>query len=365
MKRIYELIKLILRPLYRALKWILRSIHIFKETLRLLRMSEDDTPKIFYFGITEHSNMGDLTQYYCIQKWIKDHYPCVAIHEFEATTIVDTRFGFLDKLGRVLHPEALIFFQSGYTTQDLGGNHELMHRLVIDRFPHARIVMMPQTIFFQYEQNRQRTSKSYNQAKNMLFLSRDRVSYEQALQMFPDVHNQLYPDIVTSLIGKYNFNHERSKILMCCRNDGEKFYTHDEIDALIKKLESMDKVVLADTTIKAHYTKIRKNLEQFVLNEIEKFSRYRLTITDRYHGTIFSLAANTPVIVIKTTDHKVTTGVDWFKGVYDDTVFLAESLEHAYELAGKIMENYEYPVLKPHFKEKYYDKLKKIVEYQK
>lgn len=305
--------------------------------------------------------MGDLAQYYCIQKWLKTQYPSVTVHEFDATTICDLRFGFLDKLSRVLKPDDMIVFQSGYTTQDLGGLHELMHRLVIDRFPEARILMMPQTIFFQYEQNRQRTSKSYNQAKNMLFLSRDRVSYEQALKMFPDVHNRLYPDIVTSLIGKYNFNHERSKILMCCRNDGEKFYTYDEIEALMEKLGGMDQVILADTTIKVHYTKIRKNLEQFVLNEIEKFSHYRLTITDRYHGTIFSLAANTPVIVIKTTDHKVTTGVDWFKGVYDGSVFLAESLEHAYELARRIMENYEYPVLKPYFEEEYYKNLATII----
>jgi exopolysaccharide biosynthesis predicted pyruvyltransferase EpsI len=92
------------------------------------------------------------------------------------------------------------------------------------------------------------------------------------------------------------------------------------------------------------------------------FSRYRVTITDRYHGTIFSLAANTPVIVIKTTDHKVTTGADWFKGVYDDSVFVAESLDHAYELAGKILKNYNYPILRSYFKENYYDRLSALVD---
>ncbi|VGO18259.1 Putative pyruvyl transferase EpsI [Pontiella sulfatireligans] len=301
--------------------------------------------------------MGDLAQYFCIREWIGRNYPSLPVYEFEATTIVDTRFGFLGKLARVIKPNDLIFFQSGFTTADRGGCHELMHRVVIDRFPTARILMMPQTIFFHSEENRLRTSKSYNQARNMLFLSRDKVSYEQALKMFPDVQNVLYPDIVTSLIGKYNFQHQRHGIFMCCRNDYEKFYSADEMDEFASKLSDLDTVDMGDTTISTHYLKIRENLGQFVSNQIELFSKYKLTITDRYHGTIFSLAANTPVIVIKTKDHKVTTGADWFKGVYDDSVMVAESLDHAYELAQKILASYDYPVLQPFFKEKYYDAL--------
>lgn len=362
MNKLITVIKVVLRPPYRVLRWIYRYVHIRKETSILLRIPISDIPKIFYFGITEHSNMGDLAQYYCIQNWLKTKYPSARVYEFDATAVVDTRFGFLDKLNRILRPNDTIVFQSGYTTQDLGGNHEYMHRVVIDRFPDARIVMMPQTIFFEYEKNRERTADSYNQAKNMLYLSRDHVSYEQALSMFPDVTNQLYPDIVTSLIGKYNFNYNRSNILLCCRNDGEKFYSYDEINELRERLSGLDDVHMADTTIKTHYRKIRKNLKKFVDDEIEKFSHYKLTITDRYHGTIFSLAANTPVIIIKTTDHKVTTGADWFKGVYDGSVMVAESLDHAYDLAEKIMENYDYPILNSHFNEEYYNKLSVLVD---
>ena len=62
-----------------------------------------------------------------------------------------------------------------------------------------------------------------------------------------------------------------------------------------------------------------------------------VTITDRYHGTIFSLCAGTPVIILKTTDHKVTTGADWFKGVYDDYVYVAKDLDDAYSLCQKVL----------------------------
>lgn len=72
--------------------------------------------------------------------------------------------------------------------------------------------------------------------------------------------------------------------------------------------------------------------------------------------------AGTPVIIIKTTDHKVTTGADWFKGVYDDYVYVAEDLNdaynHAIEIMGKALKN----LLPAYFKESYYDKLKELFE---
>lgn len=363
-------LKLILRPPYRLvtlplrlIRSIVKSRHIKKETDRLLHIPNNSNEiKIFYFGITEHSNLGDLAQYYCIKRWIRENYPDVKCYEFESTTVVDERFNFLDRMGEILNPNDFIVFQSGYTTHDGGGNHELMHRLVIDRFPDARILMMPQTVFFKSEERKKITSKSYNQDKNLLFLARDRVSYESACSMFPDVEVRQYPDIVTSLIGHYTHNYDRDKVLFCCRNDREKYYSDKEIDRLRQKVSRLIPTDSKDTTIRVDNKKIRNNLKHYIENEISLYAHYRFLITDRYHGTIFSLVANTPVIVIKTIDHKVTTGVEWFEGIYDNYVFLAESLDHAYHLAEKILRsNYTYQ-LEPYFDREYYKKLKKIVD---
>lgn len=49
------------------------------------------------------------------------------------------------------------------------------------------------------------------------------------------------------------------------------------------------------------------------------------------------MIANTPVIVIQTKDHKVKSGMDWFKGVYDGQVMFAESLATAEEMAIEIV----------------------------
>lgn len=306
--------------------------------------------------------MGDLAQHLCIKEWIKVNYPRHQLAEFGASVVVHPSFGFVSKLKRIVRPGDIIVFQSGYTTQDLGGNHDLMHRMVIDALPDAPIIMMPQTIFFQHEDNRRRSAESYNRATRMLFLARDRISYHTAGEMFPDVTVRLFPDIVTTRIGHHQFENSRERILLCCRNDSEKFYTDEEISRFRELVDELMPTDLSDTNSPVPLRKLKKTLAWHIDHEIEKFSHYRLTITDRYHGTIFSLAANTPVIILKTTDHKVTTGAEWFKGVYDGYVHVADSLDHAFDLAREVIAHVPIRQLQPHFDTEYFSKLRDLFE---
>ena len=71
----------------------------------------------------------------------------------------------------------------------------------------------------------------------MLFLARDNVSYQIAKEMFPNIAIKAFPDIVTSLIGHFNYHHERKGVLICRRNDGEKFYSDEDLLSLKHKLK--------------------------------------------------------------------------------------------------------------------------------
>ena len=350
-------------PILSYVRNLIKKRAVIKDKKRIIQELNGFNPQkqnIFYLGITAHSNMGDMAQHYCISRWIANNYPQANIIKIESDTVVSKYSNFPSILHNYYRKDDIIIFQSGYTTQDLGGNHELMHRLVIETIPHAHILMMPQTIFFKKEENKLRTSKCYNQAKNMLFLARDMISYEQAIDMFPNITVRAYPDIVTSLIGTFNFNNKREGICFCMRNDGEKFYTTEEINKIYNELKKDVPVTFTDTTIKENYLTIRNNLKQFIENEIEKFSTYEVTITDRYHGTIFSLAAGTPVIILKTNDHKVITGADWFRGIYDKYVYVAHNLNEIRSIYKAIKHEQLDHKLIPYFQKNYCDKLKEI-----
>ena len=329
---------------------------------KLKTFSEIKAKKIFYLGIPVHNNLGDLAQWVCIRKWISKHYPGLPVIEIETNAIVNTHFTIIKELVNAYNDNDIIIFQSGYTTTDLGGYADEMHRAVMKKIPYARMLMMPQTIFFKEKRNKNITSKIYNSTKNLLFLARDEVSYSMAKDMFPDIPVKLYPDIVTTMIGEKKYQFSRNNILMCCRNDSEKFYSDRELEQLSEKLKTISAVDRTDTTKNEFGKKIANNAEEYITTEVEKYAHYKVIITDRYHGTILSLAAGTPVIIIKTNDHKVVTGATWFKGVYDEYVYLAENLDDAYRLAKEIYNKKLEYCLKPFFEKEYYDKLPEMFE---
>lgn len=343
-----------------------RKNHFIKNDIQRVKAeiacSPKSQPRLFYLGITAHSNLGDMAQYYCIHSWILKNYPKYVLVEVEADTVVNKKYDFVNFLKNEYRARDIILFQSGYTTQDLGGVHDLMHRMVIGALPDSHILMMPQTVFFQHEENKLRSARIYNQAHNMLFLARDAVSYEKAKAMMADVQVKLFPDIVTSLIGTFYFSHNRHGISLCRRNDGEKYYSEEALSDLITRLEQATTVAVSDTTIDVPFKELRNNPQKYIEKQIDYFSRFEVVITDRYHGTIFALAAGTPVVIIKTNDHKVVTGADWFKGIYDDYVYVANDLDDAFQIVSSIRQKHLSYKLQPIFAAQYYDKLKTIFE---
>ena len=330
--------------------------------VRSLKKLDSSSKKIFYFGVPEHSNFGDLAQCFCIRKFLKEQFLDYKTIEVPSRIYLDNVFNARKLIQDIMSKGDIVFFQSGYCTQDIGGREDLMHQMVLTDFPENKMIMMPQTIFFKSRDREKQASQIYNGHNHLLFLARDAVSYEKAKNMFPDIEVQQYPDIVTTLIGNYNYQYDRKGILFCIRNDSEKYYSDEEIAKLKQNLVDLDEPQdQLDTTIREEYYVILGELQKYIESYFEKFSQYKVVVTDRYHGTIFSLIANTPVVVIKTNDHKVKTGVDWFKGIYDSQIFYADSLEEAEQLVAHIVKNHINEKNKPYFLENYYLKLRSLI----
>ena len=275
-----------------------KQIKLYYKTKNSI-MSVTERKRVYYMGIPAHNNLGDLAQGMCIRRWLKRYYSDREIIEIETNALVNTKFSVLKYLKKVFKKGDIIVFQSGYTTTDLGGYADEMHCAVIKLLPQAKMLMMPQTIFFQSAERKKNTSNIYNRAKNMLFLARDRVSFDMAREMFPGIQVLMYPDIVTTLIGEYQYINDRNGILFCCRDDSEKYYSEKEIMELMHSCMKFAGVERTDTTKNIRFSNIVENAEQYICSEIKKYSKYKVIITDRYHGTIFSLIAGTPVIILK------------------------------------------------------------------
>lgn len=319
---------------------------------------------LFYLDVPTHPNMGDLAQYCCIKKWLAENYPEYNLIEVSAETITYAENEFVSFIKAHDDKENIIFFQSGYCTQDLGGAHDYIHKLIVKSVHNVPIVMLPQTIMYKNKNRETQAQKVYAQNSHVMLMCRDKVSYQMAQSIFSKNRLELYPDIVTSLIGIMEVAPKASRkgVLICCRNDSERFYSDDEIECLKKELEKIDEVDISDTTVQDDFKNLKANINGHVETMIKEFGKYRVVVTDRYHGTIFSLIAGTPVIVIRSNDHKVVTGVDWFKGIYDDNVCYISDINKVAPTVRNVYDKFDYHELKPYFKEKYYSKLKDVIE---
>ena len=94
--------------------------------------------------------------------------------------------------------------------------------------------------------------------------------------------------------------------------DIEKILSDDIINKIKFYLNKHDiQYNISDTTVP--YEVKEKQREKEVFSRLIMARKVRLVITDRYHGLIFSVITHTPVIVFKSFDTKISSGVKWFK----------------------------------------------------
>ncbi len=74
------------------------------------------------------------------------------------------------------------------------------------------------------------------------------------------------------------------------------------------------------------------------------------------------MIANVPVIVLASTDHKVLTGLSWFKEKYEGNYYLANSISDAYNFATGIIASNKFCKNEPYFEKMYYENLRTMVE---
>lgn len=333
--------------------------------------------KIYIVCHPIHPNLGDQAQLMCTDQWAKENYPNHKIIHL-GFFIPTLNFGSISMLlincfSAIItlcvmklksRSNDIFIGHSGYFFVD----HHNGYKAFIDiirYFPKHRIVIFPQTINFYTPYVKQYVSKLFNNSKNVTLLCRDEISYDIAKEMFSKINLLLYPDIVTSLIGTRTYPTQREGILFCMRDDIEAFYKSEDINKLINRFGNIRKEKIDTTLHNIPIYEINKNRVKIINNMIEKIATYKVVITDRYHGTIFSAIASTPVIVISSADHKLSSGVKWFpEDIFNDAIQYAENLDDAYLKASRILNKTNIKYNNPaYFKEEFWNKLSTKLAY--
>lgn len=322
---------------------------------------------IWLLGIPKSKNLGDQAQVVCSENWFNENYPEHKVFMYNSVELMCNKNRLIKFIANIIKSEDIVFFQSGYNLTDLYPFQERMHREVIKHIKNNKIIYLPQTVKFEepYEENEflKAGEEIYKSHSQVYLICRDNLSYDIAQKAMPYVGSHPFPDVVTNFIGRYKVkDYKRKGAMLCIRRDVESSLDAEKRATLIENIEKICPVEITDTTVEyPAYTVINHNRKKYVFNMIDKMSKKEIVITDRYHGLIFSIVSGTPVILIKTIDHKITEGVKWFPEFIAKHIRVVEDINKIDEVINEIKINKTID-FEPYFYNEYYKKLKGILD---
>jgi len=285
---------------------------IFQKNMSL-KLSQNS--KIWFLDSPSYENLGDQAIAYATTKILKDTLSNYEIIEVTENNLIK----YLSFLKNKIKKDDLIVLQGGGNLGDLYPRYEFLRRQVIKNFPDNKIIIFPQSIYFSDTNKGRRekinSSNVYSNHKNLIVFARDSKSYNLMKQIFPKNEIFLCPDIALYLVNLIQ-NKNREGIGICLREDTEKISLSEQENQFIQQIyKQYNNNVHKITTFSCFNQDITLNLrEKLVLDKIKEFAKYKIIITDRLHGVVFSYITNTPCIFF-TSKTKKTENLynDWFK----------------------------------------------------
>lgn len=277
-----------------------------------------DKPKIFYLQTPEHCNIGDLAIAYFSRKFLSDIFPNNIILEYTYNDIL----GANNLIQKFINSKDIIFLHGGGNLGNLYLNEEILRREIIKYYRKNRIIILPQSIYWTEDEEGEKEleiyKRIYSSHNNLTIFARDKKSYKFAKEYFYNNKVFLMPDIV---LYKQNINNhtdliKRKDVIFLLRKDKEKIINDNIINSIKDYINYIgSNYDISDTHLQEDINISISERESYIFNILDKLLNYKLCITDRFHGVIFSYLTNTPCIVFNSLDHKIEYGVKWFENV--------------------------------------------------
>ena len=336
-------------PQYRRERNALKAPYIQK----IKAFQKSRTPFVFLLMTPEHGNIGDHAIAYAETELLRQ----AGISYIEITE--------KQLFGLKLHN--LLGIMNGYPILVTGGGNmgtlwfdtELLWREIIQNNPRSRIVLLPNTIYYEKTEwgsrELQKSIAVYNKHKKLTIYARENTSYGFMKEIYRDV--RLMPDMVMSLKPDVPSS-ERHGCLLCLRNDCEKTLTPEQNNMLRSQatllfgtdVRDTDMVVNAGIPIAERASALHKKFCEF--------SGAELVITDRLHGMVFCALTGTPCIVIDSQSPKVRGCYEWIRHL--EYIRFADDVSEIASVYAEIPDKqhvYDNSHLLP-----YYDELAKVVK---
>lgn len=342
------MIKKVTKEIYYKLKKIIVSIKLKKI---LVRNKEE---AIILIGSPLHGNIGDHAISIAERELLKK------VNDKQIIEIPGEYYRLCPNIVKKFTQERdIIIITGGGFLGSLWLEEENMVRNIIQSFPQNRIVIMPQTIYFEENdigrEEFEKSKKIYENHKDLWLFLRENKSYQYCQEKLSGIKNiSIVPDIVIYLNCALP-KETREGVLFCLRKDKEKVISLEKNNELKDKIKKLGLPIKETTTV----IKKRVNLikrQEILDKKLLEFKRSQIVITDRLHGMIFCAITATPCIAMDNLSGKVKGVYEWLKDLpYINFIENVENISNTMEGLLK-EEEYTYPI------EKYREKLEIILK---
>lgn len=160
-----------------------------------------------------YSNIGDILIWQGELDFLKNiPHKCIGIASKESCTFPD------------LSSDTIILLQGGGNFGDLWRDHQKFRLEVIRRYPHNKIIIFPQSIYYENKKNAEADANLMAENSNLVICARDRISYEYLKQNFKENKILLVPDMAFCILSDHLNCYRKpktDKILFLKRKDKE------------------------------------------------------------------------------------------------------------------------------------------------
>ena len=292
-----------------------RKIYCFIETNKLRKEiitkyhMHNKGNKIVIIGTPNHGNLGDVAIFLAEKKLLEEHKP--------ECNVFDVNMAVFDKeipiLKKLLKPSDLLILTGGGNLGNQYMDDEIIRRKVISLFPHNRIVIFPQTMFFTNdlsgEIEKEITRQIYNSHSHLVIAARDEYSFVEMKKIFSS-KIMLVPDVVLTWSNTEKMKREGA--LLVLRSDVESTLSIIQKEQLKQVLlRQFQKVEFTDTVVNDLIG--ISNFETELMKKLNQIQKAKLVVTDRLHGMIFAAITQTPCLVINNYNHKLRETYKWIQ----------------------------------------------------
>lgn len=276
-------------------------------------LSTKDNHRLILLDTPTHGNLGDQAIVLAEKKFLQENFTTNDIYEFTQCEYVLCE----KRICRSLNLNDVILINGGGFIGTLWQNEEDVFLRILNRLCLHKIVVFPQTVFFEKSDKRileeEKLKKALEKCNDLTLFIRDFQSYEFMIKKMGMSKKQcIYvPDIVTYLEYEGGFK-RKNRVVFCLRNDKEKVFNEKRLQQILEELEKKNfQIVHTDTVVNQRIYK--SNREKKVWQKLDEFAQAKLVITDRLHGMLFSAITSTPCIAVDNVSRKVSGGFEWIK----------------------------------------------------